>query len=110
MTTVLLVEDDADARSLLSELLTMHGMVVVSVGDGEAAIALLDEGMVPDVVLSDLMMPRVSGTAVLAYLNARPHLCNTRTALVTATPERAPSGTRVFAKPVKVNELLAFLS
>lgn len=109
MTTVLIIEDDPDARLLLSDLLTAHGSTVVSVADGASGLAILDDGLVPDVILSDLMLPGVLGTSVLEYVNARPALCNTRTALVTGSPEHAPADATVFTKPVKIADLLAFV-
>lgn len=107
--TVLLIEDDVEARELLSDLLSLHGATVVSVGTCAAGIALLEGGMVPDVILSDVKLPDDLGTIVLAYIDARPQLRHTRTALVTGSPELAPRGAKVFVKPIKVAELIAFV-
>lgn len=106
---MLLIEDDDDTRALTRDLLIAHGRYVVTAADGASALAILDGGFVPDVILSDVMMPGVLGTSVLEYASARPALCNTRTALVTGSPERAPSTAKVFTKPVRLTDLIAFV-
>ena len=70
---VLLVDDDDDFRLALAETLTAEGYQVVDVPDGEAALATLDEAAkgrarAPDLVVLDLLMPRMSGVEVLQRL------------------------------------------
>ena len=71
--TVLLADDDEDFRSVLAELLAEEGIRVIDVGSGEAVLAVLDQatkprGRTPDLLVLDLMMPRVSGLEVLQKL------------------------------------------
>ena len=65
--TVLVVDDDADARLIYSEYLRAKGCVVVTASDGRAAI---DKAMdlIPDAVVLDLAMPRVDGWTALKHL------------------------------------------
>ncbi len=58
---VLVVDDDANERQLLAGLLQMDGCVVETANDGLEAIAFLQHGAVPDVVLLDMQMPRLDG-------------------------------------------------
>jgi CheY-like chemotaxis protein len=58
---VLVVDDDADNVELLLELLRVEGYTVASAENGAVALALLSEGLDPDVILTDLMMPVMSG-------------------------------------------------
>lgn len=58
--TVLLVEDDLMQRELLAHVVRGHGYEVVACADGEEALRYM-RSMVPDVVLSDIVMPRVDG-------------------------------------------------
>jgi CheY-like chemotaxis protein len=58
---LLLVDDDADARRALKELLGLHGYEVSVATDGEDALAQLGRGLAPCLVLLDLHMPRMSG-------------------------------------------------
>jgi two-component system response regulator MprA len=57
--TVLIVEDDAGVRDVCTEALTDEGYVVYGAADGLAGLAQLD--CVPDVIVLDLMMPRMDG-------------------------------------------------
>jgi PAS domain S-box-containing protein len=68
--TVLLVDDNRDMRDYVSRLLTSRFRVVAA-EDGERALALIDSGIRPDVVLSDVMMPRLDGFGLLKSLRAR---------------------------------------
>ncbi len=58
---VLLVDDDETFRDALTALLTRHGYRVVSVKDGEAAVAQLCQDETPDLILLDLKMPGMDG-------------------------------------------------
>lgn len=59
----LFVEDDARLAQFTAEYLTSHGVEVIHVGDGEAALAALSRNRF-DVVILDVMLPRRSGVAV----------------------------------------------
>ncbi len=59
--TVLLVDDDPAVRSTTAQLLRHLGYTVAEADSGAAAIGLLQAGPVPDVVLTDVAMPGMSG-------------------------------------------------
>ncbi len=63
---ILLVEDEADARDLLVRGLVRQGFAAEGAGDGMAALALLPRGW--DVVVTDLLMPRLDGLGLLKEL------------------------------------------
>jgi signal transduction histidine kinase len=67
----LVVEDDEHVRTLLGRFLGARGHQVDAVADGHAAIAHLEREF-PDVVVLDLMLPRLDGFSVLARLRAMP--------------------------------------
>jgi two-component system cell cycle sensor histidine kinase/response regulator CckA len=70
--TIMLVEDDAFVRRTATRVLEKHGYTVVTANDGAEAIALLEEGAAaPDLVISDVVMPRASGPQLLEALRAR---------------------------------------
>jgi two-component system phosphate regulon response regulator PhoB len=60
---VLVVEDEADIRELVSYNLTKAGYVVEAVASGEAALAAVGDPP-PDLVLLDIMLPGIDGLAV----------------------------------------------
>jgi CheY-like chemotaxis protein len=72
MATVLVVEDDADTRDLLSRYLEFMGHRALTAGDGLAAMALLDREQA-DLILLDIMMPTMDGAMFLQAIRG-PHL------------------------------------
>ncbi|MBI2894288.1 MAG: response regulator [Deltaproteobacteria bacterium] len=59
----LLVEDDPDIREDLADLLRLHGFEVQTAANGAEALAMLQKGPLPGVILLDLMMPVMNGWA-----------------------------------------------
>lgn len=72
MTTILLAEDEAILRELLTMELQEEGFSVTSVADGKQAMDALDR-MTPHIVLLDLLMPVADGFAVLEFAKERGH-------------------------------------
>jgi PAS domain S-box-containing protein len=68
--TVLLVDDNRDMREYVGRLLKPR-FSVVPAEDGQRALELIDTGVRPDLVLSDVMMPRLDGFGLLKALRAR---------------------------------------
>jgi CheY-like chemotaxis protein len=58
---VLIVEDDADLREMMAQLLTLEGFAAATVSNGREALAYLRTNVAPDVILLDLMMPVMDG-------------------------------------------------
>lgn len=71
--SVLLVEDDPDLAALVSIELEQAGMTVTHAGDGAEALLRLSE-VLPDIILSDIMMPVMDGLELLKRLRADPRL------------------------------------
>ncbi len=70
--TVLLVEDDADIRDSLQDILEDEGFDVVPAANGKQAIDFLtlNDPIGADLVILDLLMPMVSGWEVLERMTA----------------------------------------
>lgn len=58
---ILVVDDESDLRELLQHVLTGAGYEVATVPDGHAALEYLRSSPAPDLILLDLMMPRLDG-------------------------------------------------
>ena len=71
MTKLLLVEDDNGLREIYNIRLTAEGYDVVAAGDGEQALAVAVQEK-PDLVISDVMMPKISGFDMLDILRQTP--------------------------------------
>ena len=69
--TILLVDDNRDMREYVTRLLEQR-FTVIAAEDGRQALDLIDTGVRPDLVLSDVMMPRLDGFGLLKSLRARP--------------------------------------
>ena len=59
--SVLIVEDDADLREMMAQLLTLEGVRASTAVNGREALAYLRNGNKPNVILLDLMMPVMDG-------------------------------------------------
>jgi PAS domain S-box-containing protein len=68
---VLIVDDELDARECLGTLLEQAGAVVTLVGSADEALQALD-AEVPDVIVSDIGMPKEDGYALIRKIRARP--------------------------------------
>ncbi|MEO6418525.1 MAG: response regulator [Polyangiaceae bacterium] len=71
----MIADDDADHRHLVASVIRRAGFEVLEACDGAELLAMCDEVGFPDVVVTDLMMPRCSGLGVLERLrHANPEL------------------------------------
>ena len=91
MANVLVVDDEPALLDLLTEVVTEAGHQVRRAGNGREAFALAQQDP-PDLVISDVMMPLMSGTELLAALRADPVLADTPVVLISAGA-RPPSAT-----------------
>jgi len=66
--TILVVDDDQGIREYLDSLLSLQGYAVVCAGGGIEALARIDNGLNPDVVILDIMMPDMDGIKTLTHL------------------------------------------
>jgi two-component system CheB/CheR fusion protein len=112
---VLVVEDNADSREMLCELLTLSGLHCRGAENGLAALALLDE-MRPEAALIDLGLPGIDGFELARRIRARPGSAGM--CLIALTGYGQPSdralGREVgfdahLVKPVRVDQLLVVL-
>ena len=108
----LIVDDDEPIRSMLATIVRHHGFAVETASDGGQAIeSIARDGF--DVVLLDLMMPRVDGYEVLDHLRDEHPEMIPCTIVSTAIPERdlrrqSISGVfKVHSKPFDIARLVA---
>jgi DNA-binding NtrC family response regulator len=66
--TVLIVDDDPTQRRLMQAVLEREGFAVAQADSGEAALDRLAGGVTPDVVILDMVMPRMSGIETLTAI------------------------------------------
>lgn len=83
MSKIMVVEDDSNLREIYSIRITAEGYEVVSAGDGEEALAVAVREK-PDLILSDVMMPKISGFDMLDILRSTPETANIKVVMMTA--------------------------
>jgi DNA-binding response OmpR family regulator len=112
---VLVVDDDADSRRLLSHILERHGFEVVLADGGMAALEKLRTHEV-DVIVLDVMMPQMDGFAVCRELQKSPATASLPVILLTARDDMETRATGMnlgvsdfLAKPVARDELIGRL-
>ena len=105
---VLVVDDDARSRSAVARLLEEEGYAAAVASDGEEAASML-AALRPDLVLTDLTMPRLDGLGLLAHV--RRMLPDTPVIILSARagPDvvAGAEAQGFLSKPVHVEELLA---
>ncbi|WP_028225300.1 response regulator [Paraburkholderia ferrariae] len=110
MATVLLVDDDPNALDALKELVRQEGYRVTTAADGRDALrcALADP---PDVVISDCMMPRMDGLALVRAMRRNRMLAHVPLVLVSAmvTPPVDANVVGFLRKPFAIAQLLDIL-
>jgi PAS domain S-box-containing protein/putative nucleotidyltransferase with HDIG domain len=80
----LIVDDHADARILLHDLLESRGHEVLQAEDGEAALGMARREH-PDLVISDVLMPRMDGYELCRHIKTDPELSQTAFVFYSAT-------------------------
>ena len=84
---VLIVEDDESYRHALEWLLQLGGYTAVSVGSANEALNYLVTGTPPCLIVLDLMLPDISGDALLATIRSDPTLATIPVVVVTGQSE-----------------------
>lgn len=87
MTKIMLVEDDNNLREIYGARLQAEGYEIVSAKDGEEALALAVKEK-PDLIISDVMMPKISGFDMLDILRQTPETKNTKVVMMTALSQK----------------------
>ena len=110
---ILLVEDSDPLRRLFARLLALNGFEVCEACDGAEAMDML-AGVLPDVVLTDIMMPRVDGIELIRRIRANPGWAMLTVVAMTAVAGgggRAleAGADRVLPKPVDLETLVTCL-
>lgn len=101
---VLVVDDMADIRETLREVVELGGCDVATAENGKQALAILSE-RVPCLAIIDLRMPIMSGAELIEAMASDPLLRQVPILVSTSAPERAPHGYPVLAKPVDIDAL-----
>lgn len=105
---VLVVDDSADMRTLIAEVLTPARYEVVGVPSGARALRFMAE-RIPDVMITDLFMPGMSGFTLRSTMLRRPDLAKIPVIVLSAywhRPGETLEAVEAIPKPINIDRLL----
>jgi CheY-like chemotaxis protein len=113
--TILVVDDDPDARDFFVTVLEDHGYATVSARDGNEALDRIGDGL-PDLVTLDITMPEKSGVGVYRKLREEEGLKDIPVIIITgvsddfkhfiSTRRQVPPPEGYLSKPVEPDQLV----
>lgn len=105
---ILVVDDSEDMRDLLREVLERRGHEVETAGSSGRALGIMRD-RVPDLVITDLMMPGMSGFALRSLMLRHPDLVGVPVIVLSAywrRPSETLDAVAVLTKPINLDRLL----
>ncbi len=114
MARILLAEDDDSLRRFLASALRRAGHQVEAVGDGDSALAMLDDAVVPpfDLLLADIVMPGADGIEVSRKATERApamkvmFITGFAAIAMNQRARRAETPTKILSKPFHLRDLV----
>jgi CheY-like chemotaxis protein len=109
---ILIIDDDEDARTVLRLILEAEGYQVEEASDGADALERLRVGSRPELILLDIMMPRLDGERFLKAMRGDPRLSGTSVFILSgdeACPRKAAElgADGCLVKPIEIDEVLS---
>jgi CheY-like chemotaxis protein len=109
MPTILVVEDDVALQCMLTDILEEDGYTVLRAAHGGQALAILSTQL-PDLLLTDIMMPEIDGVTLCAAVQANPQTAQLPIIVMSAGAHAALAyrchATAFLAKPFPMLTLL----
>lgn len=111
----LVVEDEISLQILYERILSKSGYNVIVANDGYFAIQIIEEGLIPDLIILDMRLPNFNGAQVLEYLEAYEHINQVHVIIASASSgfehlaSQLPS-CEILRKPVLASDLLAIMA
>lgn len=112
MAAIMVVDDEPMILETVAGVLAEDGHTVLTARDGVAARDLL-AGRVPDLVVTDPMMPRLDGPGLVRWMRSHPELRHTPAVMTSAAASPTLTGLEpvfLLAKPFDLNTFLALVA
>jgi len=84
MQTIAVVEDDRHINEVVTEYMKEAGYTVISIADGKTAQDMLDKGMAADLFILDIMLPGITGLALLKFIREHEQYTDVPVIMLTA--------------------------
>jgi CheY-like chemotaxis protein len=110
---ILVVEDDADSRGAICDALIDAGYLPFAVADGVEALDHLRTGARPNLIILDLMLPRIDGWRFLSIIAKESELSALPVLVCSGAVDPNPPGVprdHVLTKPIKLDVLMDFVT
>jgi CheY-like chemotaxis protein len=108
--TVLIVDDDADSREVLAQVLQTQGYLAYQIENGQQALDWIEAApCFPGLILLDLDMPVMGGREFLSRLALLPGATPTIIVITGQDPRVVPGAAAVLRKPVSLSQLLGLI-
>ncbi|MBM4134845.1 MAG: response regulator [Nitrospira sp.] len=114
---ILIVDDSATMRQMVSFTLTSAGFEVVEAGDGQEAVGKLTGGAKPNLVITDLNMPHMDGISLIKAVRAMPPFKFTPVLMLTTESDegkkkegQAAGATGWIVKPFNPEQMLKVIA
>ncbi|MBN1992978.1 MAG: response regulator [Anaerolineae bacterium] len=108
---VLYIEDDENQRVAMSQMLKILGYEVTCAENGQEGVEKAASWK-PDIVLTDVRMPKMNGDEVIRVLRSRPETCGLPIFVISAFTDAKTRGTckeaganKFYAKPINIYEI-----
>jgi CheY-like chemotaxis protein len=112
--TIMVIDDEADNRAAVADLLELNGYLVIQAANGSEALAQLKLGApTPALILLDLMMPVMDGRAFIRRMRSRSWLARVPIVVMAEDAKPAPAiigAAAILKKPFAGNTLLNCVS
>jgi CheY-like chemotaxis protein len=109
--SILVIEDDEDAREAMVAFLQMKGYRAIAAGNGKEALEYLENAAAPDLIILDLWMPVMNGWQFLSEQVKNPRIAKVPVVVVTALSDQTDvEANEIIIKPVDVDHLLTTVS
>ncbi len=106
---ILVVEDDADARAALIDILEITGFAAVPAGNGREALDYLRRASKPSCIILDLLMPEMDGWEFRIEQKNDPKIATVPVIVVTAFGGATIDADEILVKPIDVDHLLRII-